>query len=83
MKALSLGFLSPSLVRRRDFATKKGYSPVHGFWPAEDLAELADEPTGCGEVARGGCFFASNFSVTRSSVLVTRSSVLTEEVGRH
>jgi len=30
---------------------------VHGFWKAEDLAELADGPTGCGEVARGGCLF--------------------------
>ena len=40
-----------------------------GFWPADDLPELADGPTGCGEVARGGCFFAWNFSVTRSTVL--------------
>ena len=36
------------------------YSAVHGFWPAEELAELADGPTGCGEVARGGCLFAWN-----------------------
>ena len=35
----------------------------------EDLAELADVPTGCGEVARGGCSYAWNFSVTRSTVL--------------
>ena len=39
------------------------------FWSAGDLAELADGPTGCGEVARGGCLFAWNFSVTRSTVL--------------
>jgi hypothetical protein len=29
---------------------------------------LADGPTGCGEMARGGCLFAWNFSVTRSAV---------------
>jgi len=44
------------------------YSAVHGFWPAEVLAELAEVPTGCGEVARGGCLFAWNFRVTRSSI---------------
>jgi radical SAM superfamily enzyme len=31
--------------------------------------EQADEPTKCGEVARGGCTFASNCSVTRSTLL--------------
>jgi hypothetical protein len=31
--------------------------------------ELADGPTGCGEVARGGCLFAWNSSVARSTVL--------------
>lgn len=36
------------------------------FWPVEESAVLADGPTGCGEVARGGC---CNFSVTRSTVL--------------
>jgi hypothetical protein len=41
------------------------YSAVHGFWLVEELAELADGPTGCGEVARGGCLFASNVSVSR------------------
>ena len=35
----------------------------------EDLAELADGPTGRGEMARGGCSFAWNFSVTGSTVL--------------
>jgi hypothetical protein len=30
--------------------------------------ELADGSTGCVEVARGGCLFAWNFSVTRSTV---------------
>jgi hypothetical protein len=30
---------------------------------------LADGPTGCGEVARGGCSSAWNFSVTRTTVL--------------
>jgi len=42
---------------------------MHGFWPLEEIAELADGPTGCTEVARGGCLFAWNFSVSRSTVL--------------
>jgi len=46
------------------------YSAAYSFWPLEGLAELADSPIGCGEVARGGCLFAWNFSV--------RSTVLTE-----
>jgi hypothetical protein len=58
MKALSLGCLSPSLVLGRDLATTKGYSAVRCFWPAVDLAVLADGPTVYGEVARGGCLFA-------------------------
>jgi len=45
------------------------YSTVIGFWPVEEVAELADRPTGRGEMARGGCLFACNFSVTRTSVL--------------
>jgi len=32
------------------------YSAVHGFWPVEELAELADGPAGCGEVAKGWVF---------------------------
>jgi hypothetical protein len=28
---------------------------VHCFCPVDVVAELADGPTGCGEVARGGC----------------------------
>jgi len=45
---------------------KQRYSAVQGFWPVE---ELADGPTGRGEVARGVCSFAWNFSMTRSTVL--------------
>jgi hypothetical protein len=30
---------------------------------------LANGPTGWGKVARGGCLFTGNFSVTRSTVL--------------
>ena len=30
---------------------------------------LNDGPTGCGEVARGGCFIAWNFSMTGSTAL--------------
>jgi len=36
------------------------YSAVHGFCPVEVGEELADGPSGCGEVARGGCLFAWN-----------------------
>jgi hypothetical protein len=39
------------------------YSAVHGFWPVEELAELAEGPTVCGEVGKNGCLFAWNFSV--------------------
>jgi len=39
------------------------------FWPTEDLAELADAPTGCGKVAKVGCLFAWNFRVARSTAL--------------
>ena len=46
----------------------------------EEIAELADGPTGCDQLARGGCLFACNFSVTRSTVLTqaerTRSNLL-------
>jgi hypothetical protein len=35
----------------------------------EELAELAEGPTVCREVARGGCLLAWNFSVTRLTVL--------------
>ena len=45
------------------------YSTWFHFWPVEELAQLADGPTGRGEMARGGCLFAWNFSVTRSVVL--------------
>lgn len=43
---------------------------MHGFWPVEELVELVDEPTGCGEVAWGGCLFAWDFGVTRLAVLM-------------
>jgi hypothetical protein len=41
---------------------------VYGFWPVQ-LVELADGPTGCGEVAMGGCSLAWNFGVTRPAIL--------------
>jgi sugar/nucleoside kinase (ribokinase family) len=31
---------------------------------------MADGPTGCGDLARGGFLFAWNFGVTRSPVLI-------------
>ena len=45
-------------------------------WPLKELAELADGPAGCGELARGGCLFASNFSATRSIVIYNFRRVL-------
>ena len=33
------------------------------------MEELAEGHAGCGEMARGGCSFAWNFSVTGSTVL--------------
>ena len=47
-----------------------GYSTLLRFWPVKDFAELANWPTGSREVARGGCLFAWNFSVTRATVLM-------------
>ena len=41
---------------------------MHGFWPEEKLAKMADGPARCGEVARGGCLFAWNFSVAMLTV---------------
>jgi hypothetical protein len=35
----------------------------------EEIAGLADGPTGCDQLARGGCLFVCDFSVTRSAVL--------------
>ena len=32
------------------------YSAVHGFWPVLELADLADGPTGRGEVSKGWVF---------------------------
>jgi len=34
----------------------------------EELAELVDGPTGYCDMASGGCLYALNFSVTRSTV---------------
>ena len=31
------------------------YNEVQGFWSVWGLAKLAGGPTGCGDVARGGC----------------------------
>ena len=47
---------------------------MHGLWQGEELAELADGPTACGEVARGGCLLGWNFSMTRATVLTDRGA---------
>ena len=54
---------------------------LHGFWPVEELAVLADGPTGCGEVARGGCVFAWNLTVTRSTVFTEAERTRTNMTG--
>jgi hypothetical protein len=33
---------------------------VHGFWPVQELANLAEGPTVCREVARGGCLLGTS-----------------------
>jgi len=35
------------------------YSALHGFLPVEELAKLADGPTGYGDMTRGRCLFAN------------------------
>jgi hypothetical protein len=45
------------------------------FWPAQELVLLANGPTRCGEVSRGGCLFARN-------IRVARPTVFTEAQGR-
>lgn len=47
------------------------FGAVHGFWPVKDLVRLADGPTRCGELARGGC------------LIVTMSTALTAAERRH
>jgi hypothetical protein len=46
------------------------YGAVRGFWPVEELVELVDEQTGCGDVMWGGRLLAWNFGVTRLAVLM-------------
>jgi hypothetical protein len=48
--------------------TDISYGAVYDFWPVQ-LVELAEGPTGCGEVAMDGCSLAWNFGVTRSAIL--------------
>ena len=42
------------------------------FWDVQYVASFlaGGGLTGCGEVGRGGCLFACNFSVTMSTVLM-------------
>jgi len=46
------------------------YTAVHSLWSVRQLAGLADGPNGSDKVARSGCSFAWNFSVTKSTVLM-------------
>jgi len=45
------------------------YNAAPELWPVEKLKELVDGSTGSDEGARGGCLFAWNFSVVRSTLL--------------
>jgi len=56
---------------------------VHGFWPVEVLAELANVPTECGEVARGGCIFARNINVIRTAILAEAETRTTPNMSLH
>jgi hypothetical protein len=40
------------------------YGAVRGCWPVEELVELVDEPTGCGEVVWGGGLFVCLFGAS-------------------
>ena len=53
----------------RDYSVLK-YSAVHGVWPVERLAKLADKSARFVQVARGGCSCAWNLIVTRSTLLM-------------
>jgi len=44
-------------------------STIHGLWPVEKFAELADVLIGSGEMASDVCLFAWNFSMRRSTVI--------------
>jgi len=36
------------------------YSAGYGFWPVEEIAELADKPREFGDVARGVCLHGTS-----------------------
>jgi hypothetical protein len=67
---LSVGTISTPIGRSQHW-----YSAMHGFWPLKELAKLADGPTGCRDVPRGGCLFACNFSEKRSSVFTAAKTL--------
>lgn len=48
------------------------YSAVPGLCPVEELAQLANGPTGCSGGARGWCLFQWNFSVKGQFCLCRR-----------
>jgi hypothetical protein len=58
-----------ALARHINFGNGQGYSAMHFFWLVEEIAELADGPSGCDQLARGGYLFACDFSVARSAVV--------------
>ena len=54
---------------RKQSGLNFGYSILLHFWLVKELPGLADGPNGCRELVMGGCSFAWNFCVTRSTVL--------------
>jgi len=52
--------LFPTLLTSLPSTTQACAHKVHGFWPVEELVELASRPSGGGEVAKGVCLFAWN-----------------------
>jgi len=68
-KVVSKQLLESQLVDESLAITGCLYCMLLRFWLVEDLGELSGGPAGCSEVTRGGCSYAWNFSVTRSTVL--------------
>jgi hypothetical protein len=69
---LDLSFLGVSLVLMYIISVHCGAS----FLAVDELTEQTVGSVGCGEVARGGCLFAGNFSLTRSTILAVANRKL-------
>jgi len=69
-----IGYFTNVTIAKRFILHRSGslsicqFSALLLFWPLEDSAELADGPTGCGEMGNGRRLLSWNFSVPKSSV---------------